>query len=290
MEMDIFIVNREAGSGKSLKYLKALEEIYNSSLYNYKVIMTYDESDTVKKAMYYSTLPAVRYIFSIGGDGTLNRVVNGMCLSNKPLVVIPAGSGNDFYQGIKDLQEDTLIDLGRVNNEYFLGVLSIGIDALACNIANEVKKENIVGNPYAKGAIEAIKRYESMLLKLESDNIQLKKRVALASFCNNSCFGKGINIAPNASLTDGLLDLIVLNDASKMRLVYTFIKLMMARHENDKNISFYKTQNANLEFSHPILYAFDGEERYGSEIDVSIEPRKLLIKRDLDPRINKLCK
>ena len=287
-DMDIFIVNKEAGNGKSIKYLKALEEIYDSSFYPYKTIYAKNREDTLNKALYYSTLNNVRYIFSIGGDGTLNSIINGM-IGKKPLVVIPAGTGNDFYKGTSNLNNDTLVDVGKVNNEYFLGILSIGLDALACNKANIIKRKDFNKNAYIKGTLQALKEYESLLLKMTYDDKELSKSVLLSSFCNNSCLGNGINLSPNSSLTDGKLDLILINDMNKLRILYTFIKILMGRHLNDKNVSFEKIDKAHLEFLRPVLYAFDGEERYASELDIKVSSKKILIKKELDPRIIKVC-
>lgn len=286
--MDIFIVNSVAGNGKSIKYLKALEEIYDSSLYDYKTIYARDREDTINKALYYSTLHSVRYIFSIGGDGTLNSIVNGM-IGNKPLVVIPAGTGNDFFKGTNKLTNDTLVDVGIVNDEYFLGILSIGLDALACNKANLMKQKNFNKNAYIKGTLEALREYESLSLKMNYNDTKKSKRVLLSSFCNNTCLGNGINISPNSSLVDGKLDLILINDMNKLRILYTFIKILLGKHMEDKNISFEKVEKAYLEFLKPVLYAFDGEERYASELDVEVSSRKILIKKELDPRIINLC-
>ena len=86
-------------------------------------------------------------VLCVGGDGTVNEVVNGMAYSNSLLHVIPAGSGNDFYKTISKCKEGIMdIDLGKVNDKYFVNSASIGIDSEISNNASLMKKLNITKN------------------------------------------------------------------------------------------------------------------------------------------------
>jgi len=287
--VDVFIINKEAGNN-SLKYLRSLEEIYRSSGEEYKVVYPTDEKDTVQKAFYYATKTEVRYIFAIGGDGTVNRVVNGMVYGNKPLVVIPSGSGNDFYRGISKFDKDIKIDLGQVNDEYFLGILSIGVDALVAKRANELKKSGYQGNSYVKSALELLQTYNAIELTTKYNNKEINKNVTMLSICNNGIYGQGINLIPHASLSDGMFDVCMIDDMANIRLLYLFSKLLMGKHLNDKCVKVFKTNKIDVNFLKQMIYSFDGEIRYADSLKVVNKPSKLLVKRQLNPSIIKLCK
>ena len=81
-------------------------------------------------------------VYSVGGDGTLNEVVNGIAEGKCKLGIIPTGSGNDFYRTLKETKNENIrLDLGKVNGRYFINIASVGMDAETCNNANKIKSK-----------------------------------------------------------------------------------------------------------------------------------------------------
>lgn len=108
----VFIVNPKAGNGRSLKMINAIKEICKEEKLNYEIVYTTDKGDATNIARKNSSNIDETIIYSVGGDGTLNEVVNGIVGSNAVLGVIPGGTGNDFYKSIK--QNGRMIDKADV--------------------------------------------------------------------------------------------------------------------------------------------------------------------------------
>ena len=271
--MDIFIINNEDKNNDSFKYLNALKEIYHSIGSEYRVILCRSRSEIIDKALYYSTIDSTRYIFSIGGNKTLNGVINGMVFSKKPLVVIPCGN-NDFGDDICLLTKDTEIDLGRVNYDYFIGKLSLGLDALISSKFESLPSDKKLS--YIRELLRVCPNYLGLDVKMDSTVLKLDKRVSLMSFYNCSCFGDKRIV--DSSLTDGKLDLIVADNNGRLRLFYELLKFWLTEYKDTKNISYRQVSKAHLEFNYPISYTFDGISKIDGELDVCLLPSKLLVK------------
>jgi len=133
----IFVVNPNAGKGQTIKIIKTIIQICDSENVNYEVYFTKYRGDATQFVKNRAKQESCNIIYSVGGDGTLNEVINGIVDSNALLSIIPAGTGNDFYKCIdKDTKK---IDLGIVNDRYFINIASIGADANVANNANIVK-------------------------------------------------------------------------------------------------------------------------------------------------------
>lgn len=284
--MDVFIINIEDKNTNNFDYLNMLREIYINNCEDYRVVICKNRHETIEKTLYYSTLNDVRYILSIGGNITLNSVINGMFLSKKPLIVIPCGNNNDLFNNLSTLNEDTEIDLGCVNDEYFFGSVSIGLDALISQKLSKLPLDK--SSSYIKELLRISNNYNGLEIDMHIDGEEIKKKISLLSFYNAGWFGNN-NIVPNTSLTDGKLNLFIANDITRIRLFYNLLKLWLSDYKDNKDIALLEVSNAHLKFDYPIIYTYDGITAFDNEINVSVEPKKILIKRDIDSKIKRLC-
>ena len=162
----VFIINAKAGNGQAKQIASYLNEIFYSNN-DVNIVYTKDKTSTIVVAEHYKNQDCV--IYSVGGDGTLNDVVTGLAGGNAYLGILPCGSGNDFMRNIDDKTAE--IDLGKVNDTYFINVVSFGIDAEVANKANEDYKENAT-----KVLNEAIKQIKDASKKIKDDE-ELKRIV-----------------------------------------------------------------------------------------------------------------
>ena len=155
---NIFIINLNAGK-KDGKLIGNIinEYLLTKSVFNYEIFYTETKEQTDIILNKYKNIYENINVYSIGGDGTLNSVINSIANTNMKLSVIPLGTGNDFYKSIENFDKDK-IDLGKVNDKYFINVASIGIDAeIAGKIAeklgymNQEEKTSILNNCYEIG-------------------------------------------------------------------------------------------------------------------------------------------
>lgn len=282
--MDVFILNCDDKSVDSIEYLDYLREIYLTNCEDYRIIMCKNRDEIMIKTLYYKTRDDVRYIYAIGGNETINSVINGMIPSMKPLVIIPCGN-NDLARNLNGINEDTWIDLGRVNGEYFLNNVSVGLDAL---ISKRINDMSGLKNPsYTKELLRLSSNYSSFDANMILDGEAFDQNINLASFYNGPYLGN-MKMVNEGSITDGKLNLLMSKDTTRLRLFYNLLKLWLMDTKNSKDITLREVENAHLNFDYPHVYTFDGIEKRESDLNISVCPKKILIKKELDPRIRRL--
>ena len=162
---EVFIVNPSSGKGKIKHFIEGI-----SSKENREIIVPSNAAETNYYAFLKSNNEESKVIYAVGGDGTLNSVLNGVVGSKAIMGVIPLGSGNDFARTLKEekITAPTKIDIGQINYEYFLNIASLGFDARVCE--NALKNRHIVGHAsYIIGLIQEI------LKKIEVDQVTNKE-------------------------------------------------------------------------------------------------------------------
>ena len=220
---EIFIVNPKAGKGQAVNAINELDASQKR-----KILIPKNSQDATLLTMKESQSEEPTVIYSVGGDGTLNAVLNGIVGSKALLGVIPLGSGNDFYRTLQEEKEYiTSTDIGRLNYDYFINVASVGIDA---NVARNVIKnrERFKISSYALAIIEELlKRNKEISITTDSVNQQ----VTMLTVCNGRYYGNGIKIAPSASIHDGKFDIYQVASLKKMELVKLVLQLLKSEHE-----------------------------------------------------------
>lgn len=281
----IFIVNPESGKKKGLQAGKAIEEYCKNLNIDYKIIYTYRPGDAEYIAGNYSTLDEC-IIYSVGGDGTLNEVVNGLAFSSAKLGVIPVGSGNDFYKTIMESSNQT-IDLGRVNGRFFINIASLGIDAEIAKSANEQKEKNIPSNLiYVSSIAKNLFKFKGIKLQIDSS----KKDLTILTICNGRYYGGGFKIAPNAELSDGLLDIYEVERLGKVKTLKLLTKLLQGTHELDNSVTMYRTNKISVDSNYRLICNVDGEILEGTNFNFVIEKDAIHLHTEDELGINKLLR
>ncbi len=236
------------------------------------------------------------YVVSVGGDGTLNEVTNGLILSgsNTPLAIISAGTVNDFatYMKLPQTAEDFCrmieefqtkkVDVGKVNNEYFINVLAAG---MLTDIAYKVPKDKkaVLGKMayYLEGVKEFPKQLtQNMTLSFHSKEFNDTLDIMLFLVTNSKSVGGFADAAPLASVSDGYLDVLILK---KMDLLFEapdlIIKWFQGDHPKHPAIEYFQTKELSVlptEKTAEIAIDYDGEIlEEGLPIDISIIPEAL---------------
>ena len=268
----IFIINPAAGKGKSRELIPFIEEYFKGRTDEYVIQVTEYPGHATKIAKDHAVNGECR-IYSIGGDGTINEVVNGIAGTAAALGVIPTGSGNDFlrsYQSefdIKDMivctinGEERSIDLARVNDKYFINISSIGFDANVVFNADKFKKvPGITGSmAYLISIIYTIFQKRICDIKIDIDGKKIKMKALLAAIANGKYYGGGIIPTPDAKLDDGLFDVCLVSDMSRIHIFSLFPKYMKGLHGKLKQVSFYKAKKISIESEDALCLNIDGE-------------------------------
>lgn len=217
-------------------------------------------------------------VYSVGGDGTLNEVVNGIAEGKCKLGIIPTGSGNDFYRTLKEAQtENVRLDLGKVNGRYFINIASVGMDAETCNNANKIKSKIKLHSSYYLALIHTFLTFKSKSLKLKIDKNVYAGVYIIAAICNGKYYGGGFKIAPVASFDDNQFDIYLVSKAGKLKLIKILLALLKSEHEKYNEVRKYTGKNITITSENNLIVNIDGEITISKNIEIEMIEDALII-------------
>ena len=217
-------------------------------------------------------------VYSVGGDGTLNEVVNGIAEGKCKLGIIPTGSGNDFYRTLKEAQtENVRLDLGKVNGRYFINIASVGMDAETCNNANKIKSKIKLHSSYYLALIHTFLTFKSKSLKLKIDKNVYAGDYIIAAICNGKYYGGGFKIAPVASFDDNQFDIYLVSKAGKRKLIKILLALLKSEHEKYNEVRKYTGKNITITSENNLIVNIDGEITISKNIEIEMIEDALII-------------
>lgn len=277
------IYNSVAGQSK-FKYF--LDSIIEKFVNNDCDVSVFRASKKVDLDKYIKEIESDTYgIIVAGGDGTINRVVNAIMNNNIkiPLGIIPAGTSNDFARHIKmpkkfDECIDRIlkgnienVDIGKVNDKYFINVCSAGLFTNTSQKVDVVLK-NIVGklSYFITGVFEMF-RFKPFYVKIETDDDIIIEKIAIILVFNGSSVGGMNTFTENSSIRDGVFDVLIVKDCNLVAAIRTFIKILFRKHFTDKNIIYLKESNLFVSRIKGSCDAPDVDGDKGPEFPMSIE-------------------
>lgn len=214
-------------------------------------------------------------IFAIGGDGTINRVLNGIVGTENTLGFIPYGTGNDFYryqkeQGIDGFEK---IDLVRINDKYFINVACFGIDA---DIANEddIIHSNWIpkSQRYNVGVLYHFLKYKARRMQVLIDGEEIAKEFTTIAVCNAKYYGGGYKIGPNSDLKDGVIEVYLVDKLNKINMARLILSMKDAGHEKSSKVRKITTKSLSISSDTPVSCNIDGEALTASNFEIEVIP------------------
>ncbi|HHW32112.1 MAG TPA: diacylglycerol kinase family lipid kinase [Clostridiaceae bacterium] len=272
----LFIINPVAGQGKPLKLIPEIKKIFSSRNDTFKIEITERPGHATDIAKEYTSQKKYR-VYSIGGDGTLNEVLNGMVNSGSSLAVIPAGSGNDFSRNLNlniaskrysyDILNRTIngkeepVDIVKINNRYFINISSVGLDAEVANTTNKLKRTGLLRGSFAYlvGIFATLLKYNSHILRVTIDGQTFEKESLLLAIANGKFYGGGVQPAPDASINDGLLDVCFVKKMSVFKIVRLLPLYYKGKHGGLEEVTFFKGKKIEVCNNHEMALNIDGE-------------------------------
>lgn len=266
----IFIINPVSGGGKA-KYLATnIEKVCKQEGIKYEIKYTAKPKEATSIARSYSKEKCI--IFSVGGDGTLLEVLNGVVGSKNMLGVIPAGSGNDFYKVLIDYKDIEIpIDIGKINDRYFINVAAIGIDAEVADNVKIMKKKKIPSSQiYNASILYTFFKYKFKTLFLKIGKKVINDDYTIVAICNGKYYGGGYNIGPSAKINDGLFDIYLANKMPKRKIIGLIPKLKKGEHEKSIYVNKIQSNNIKIESKSSIVCTIDGEIIFDTKFDIKL--------------------
>lgn len=267
-----FIYNPYSGEGVILQKLDKVIEIHQKAGYTicpYRI----ERGRNIEEA-FDSIDEYYEYILVAGGDGTVDSVVNIMMKKNinLPLGILPVGTANDFgklldipadveeaCKRIVSTVEPRLIDIGKINDKYFVNVASTG---LFTDVSQKVdiNLKNTLGKLayYLKG-IDEIKNFRKLKVKLTSNEYNYEGYMYLMLMFNGKTAGN-LNIASRSDIEDGKLDVVLFKPVPIIEVLPLFLKVLRGEHLDSKKVIYFKTDSLLVECEEDIVTDIDGEK------------------------------
>ena len=268
MQRYFFIVNPISGKGRGASLGKRLEEKLKTTDINYKVVYTQSPGHATNLAGEACTDYDI--IVAVGGDGTLNEMINGMHSSGKTAGIIPVGTGNDFVRALKiptDFEKAfelvlsdkrKKIDIGKANDHLFHNGLGIGFDAWVVEKGLHVKY--LRGNAfYLYSVITTLFTYKPVEIELTADTFRKKMDYFLITVANGVSLGGGFYLTPDAEMDDGLFDICLIQNMPILSILKNLLKVYSGKHKDDPRVDILQTRKIKLSSKDGFAAHIDGE-------------------------------
>ena len=214
-----------------------------------------------------------KYILIAGGDGTVDSVVNAMAKNgiSLPIGILPVGTANDFSKFLgmpSDVEEACKqilssevksVDLGSINDKYFVNVASTGLFTDVSQ-KTDVNLKNTIGKLayYLKG-LEELPNFRKLHVNILSKEVEFDGEMYLLLVFNGATAGN-FNLATRADACDGLLDIIMFKAVQIYELLPLFIKVLKEEHLDSNKVLYFKTDYLKVECHEDIVTDIDGEK------------------------------
>ena len=244
-------------------------------------------------------------VLLLGGDGTIHRHLAQLVALGLPVLIVPAGSGNDFARalGLRNVRDSLsawrqflagqnnvrAIDLGLISPlrdtqgastgepRYFCSVAGIGLDAEVSRRANSLPRWLRGSGGYALTLAGTVFRFAPFSMRILKANVNggwsegRNQTTLLAAFGSTSTYGDGMKIAPQARVDDGLLDICVIGEMHPFKLACRFPTVYFGRHLGIREVEYFRTAKARVETDRPLDVYADGEFVCKTPAEIGIE-------------------
>ena len=280
-----FVVNPVAGTRSKSPVLRAIETAFRQRgeepiIHHWHEIADLDWviSDVLTRG--------AKKVVAVGGDGTVNAIASHLVGTNACLGIIPRGSGNGLarHLGIPlgvSAAIDTIfngkvrsIDVCSVNGKKFFCTAGTGFDALISAAFAEQKTRGKF--TYAKLILAKSLAYQGKNYKIEIDDKIIDREAFIVTVANANQFGNNFQIAPQAIIDDGIMDVCVLNTFNKLALPEVSMRLLNGSIESYSNYESFKAKVVKLHLPEEDWLHLDGEpERASGVLHFKMESEKL---------------
>jgi YegS/Rv2252/BmrU family lipid kinase len=268
----LLLVNPSAGGGRARRLLPDVQARLRELGLQVRVERTRDLQHARELARTGAASGAT--VVCLSGDGTIGAVADVLReLPDAVLGVLPGGRGNDFAR-VLGIPLDPLracetivagvtrrVDLGEVGGQAFVGIASVGFDSEANRIANQAPSR--LGNlVYLYGALRALAAWRPVRFQIElwPEGRRYEFTGYTVGACNSQSYGGGMRAAPDALLDDGLLDVLVLEDVSKLSFLARILpKVFRGSHTREPSVKSFRAGEVAISADRPLTLYADGD-------------------------------
>lgn len=283
----VFVVNPISGTQGKNAILKWIDERLDKSLYDYSVIKTEYAGHATQIAAN-AVQEKMDVVVAIGGDGTINEIARMLVHTDTALGIIPCGSGNGLARHLRIPMDpkaaidvinrgyQLCIDYGKINNLPFFCTCGVGFDAfVSLKFADSGKRGLLT---YLENTLHESLRYQPETYEIENEEGTVKYKAWLIACGNASQYGNDAYIAPQASLTDGLMDVTIMEPFTVLDVPSLSFQLFNKTIDQNSRVKTMKAKKIKIHRVNDGVMHFDGDPLMaGKELEVEIIPSGLRV-------------
>lgn len=279
----IYILNRFKLLKHTDEIIRRLEKASAELDRDYEIVINESVEDAKNNIKNFKDTEYI--ITAIGGDGSINLLLNNLINTKNILSFVPHGTGNDFCRACFEKLEDGIhdVDIIRINDSYFINIVCFGIDADVANDDSFIRNRFIPGSMrYDAGLIYHFFTYKARKMKIECEGESIEKELSTVVVANNQYYGGGYRIAPESLIDDGQMEVYVVDKLNKIKMASIIHSLKDGSHLKSPALQALKAKKAVISSDKPIKANFDGEPMEACRFELEMIPKGFRIEFNKD--------
>ena len=283
----VFVINLISGTSDKAAIPGLIDQYLDKTQFEYEIAVTQyagHASEIATKAKD----DGVDVVVAVGGDGTVNEVARAIVHSNTALGIIPCGSGNGLARhlllplnvrkaiDVINRGEVRQLDYGIINDYPFFCTCGMGFDAFVSMKFAEAGKRGPI--TYVENVLREGLKYKPETYIIKDENGTLRYKAFLISCANASQYGNNAYIAPQASMSDGLMDVIIMEPFDVFEAPQISIEMFSKTLDKNSKIKTFRTRHLHIHRDKPGVIHYDGDPvMTGADIDIELKPKGINI-------------
>ena len=297
MKRIVFIMNPISGTASKAAVPQLIENRLDQSLFEYEIRLTEHAGHATTIAQQ-AAEEGVDLVVAVGGDGTVNEVGRALIETQTAMAILPCGSGNglarhlmlpmDLGKAISLINRFEIHDLdyGTINGMPFFCTCGMGFDAFISMKFAEAGKRGLI--TYVENVLKEGLKYKPETYELEDETGTKHYKAFLISAANASQYGNNAYIAPQASMSDGLLDVIIMEPFDVLEAPQISLDMFNKTLDKNSKIKTFKAKRIHVHRKEPGWIHYDGDPvMTDADIDILLHSKgiKVLVNPDADKRL-----
>jgi YegS/Rv2252/BmrU family lipid kinase len=294
------IINPAAGANKTYRKWPQLSRLLSHIGLSFDHKYTEGSGHAIELAREAAS-DGYRYLVAVGGDGTVHEVANGILHTGNTgevsLGIVSTGTGSDFARSTGISRDYVnacsslmspnrrIIDAGIIEyhkngaktRRFFVNAAGIGFDAAAVESTEKIPKYFGGTIPYLTGLLRTLAGYKNKLVKMNIDDSNESGKILSLMVANGNYLGGGMRIAPDAAMSDGVLDVVIIGDVGKLDLLKSLPMIYKGTHGNHSKVTIRRAATVSVESSERLPVHADGELLGEGPVSFRLVPSALSI-------------
>ncbi len=282
------VVNPTAGRGRSSAAARVVPERLRAGGAQVEVLVGTDGPDALRLCRKAVT-DGVDGLVAVGGDGMAHLALQACAGTATALAIVPTGTGNDLAvalglpRGDPAASADLIlsapprqIDAVRAGQEWFACVLGVGFDGAVNDRANRMRWPR-GRRRYDLAVVAELRTYRAGRFRLTLDGVAHDVEAMLVALGNAPSYGGGMRVCPDADLTDGLLDVVVVGPMSRLRFLRLFPSVFRGTHVSDRAVTVHRAREVTIASDEAHTPYADGEALGHLPLTCRVDPGALRV-------------